>query len=129
MVAKEYREKSNTQEFKSYPTLGLSLLDGLDETSLIKTAKDVILYHQENWNGRGYPKQLKGDEIPLEAQIASIVNYFDELTTSRVYSEQIISATDALDIMRRDSGIKFSPELMTLFIENFEKFKEIKDKR
>ena len=126
-VKQEYRTKPNSKEFQSYPLLGLNIIEDLDETSLIKMAKDVILYHQENWDGSGYPKKLNNDNIPLSAQIASIVNYFDELTTSRIYSPNVISSIDALDIMKKESGSKFSPQLLTLFSDNFETFKEIKN--
>ena len=128
MVQPDYRTKPNSKEFKKYPLLGLHLIEDLDETSLIKMAKDVILYHQENWDGSGYTKQLKSDDIPISAQIASIVNYFDELTTSRIYSANITSSTEALEIMQKESGIKFSPTLLKLFSENFEEFKKIKNK-
>jgi len=127
-VPKEERANPNSKAFKSYPLLGLDILEELEETTLIKMAKEVILTHQENWDGSGYPHGLKGENIPLYGRIASIVNYFDELTTSRIYSPEVISSSEALDIIKREHGIKFDPALVTLFTENFERFREIKDK-
>ncbi|HHD75555.1 MAG TPA: hypothetical protein ENK95_01870, partial [Campylobacterales bacterium] len=122
------RANKNTKAFKSYPLLGLDVLAELEETTLIKMAKEVILTHQENWDGSGYPNGLKGESIPLYGQIASIVNYFDELTSSRLYSPDILSSNDALDVIKRESGVKFDADLVRLFTDNFEQFKAIKDK-
>jgi len=127
-VPKEDRENAQSANFKEYPILGLSVVDDLEETTLIKMAKQVIVAHQENWDGNGYPYGLKGDEIPLYSQIASIVNFYDELTTPRIYSTNIISSEDALDIIKREKGVKFDPKLLELFVDNFELFRDIKNR-
>ena len=127
-VPKEDRVNPNSKVFKSYPLLGLDILEELEETTLIKMAKEVILTHQENWDGSGYPHALKGESIPLYGRIASIINYYDELTTSRIYSPEIVSSMEALDIIKREKGLKFDPALVTLFADNFEQFRDIKDR-
>ncbi len=127
-VPKEDRVNPNSKAFKSYPLLGLDILEELEETTLIKMAKKVILTHQENWDGSGYPHGLKGENIPLCGRIAAIVNYFDELTTSRIYSPDVVSSSEALDIIKREKGIKLDPALVTLFVDNFERFRDIKDR-
>lgn len=127
-VSKEYRSNSQSKEFKAYPELGLDVLDDLEETTLIKMAKEVMLSHQENWDGSGYPKGLAGEAIPLYARIASIINFYDELTSSRIYAPDIVTSEDALDIIQREKGIKFDPNILTLFVENFELFRDIKNR-
>jgi len=127
-VPSEYRSNNQSSEFQKYPLLGLDVLKDLEETTLIKMAKKVMLTHQENWDGSGYPNGLKAEEIPLYGRIASIINLYDELTTSRSYSPDIISSSEALDIITREKGLKFDPALVILFIENFELFKNVKDK-
>jgi response regulator RpfG family c-di-GMP phosphodiesterase len=127
-LSKEERKDSQTKAFKEYPLLGVSVLDGLEETTLIKMAKEVILFHQENWDGSGYPKGLKGEAIPLSAQIASIAHLYDELTIPKVYSPNKCSSEEALETIKRENGVKFNPALLTLFVENFEQFKEIKNR-
>lgn len=127
-VPKEDRINSQSATFKEYPTLGLSVVEDLEETTLIKMAKQVIIAHQENWDGSGYPYGLKGDEIPLYSQIVSIINFYDELTTPRIYSPQTISSEEALDIIKREKGVKFDPKLLELFINNFELFRDIKNR-
>jgi len=127
-VPKEDRKNPQSVAFKEYPMLGFSVLEDLEETTLIKMAKEVIIAHQENWDGSGYPYGLKGDEIPLYAQIASIVNFYDELTTSRIYSPDILSSEEALDIIKREKGSKFDPKLLELFVEHFDTFRDIKNR-
>ena len=126
-VPKEYRSDSASSFFKQYPKLGLSVFDDLEETTLIKMAREVILTHQENWDGSGYPQALNGNAIPLYSRIVSLVNFYDELTMGRAYTEVIHSTSDTLEIMKREKGVKFDPELLTLFIDNFEQFKELKN--
>ena len=124
----EARVNSGSKAFKEYPNLGLSVVNDLEETSLIKMAKEVIVSHRENWDGRGYPNRLKGEEIPLYARIASIVDFYDELTVSRIYSRDVHSSDDALEIIKREKGIRFDPNILTLFVENFELFREVKNR-
>lgn len=121
---------SNTEGhlFKTHPQLGIEILNDLEETHLIKMAKIITLYHHENWDGSGYPEGLKEEAIPLYTRIASITDYFDELTSSRSYDKNFISSDDALEVMKRESAIKLDPTLLTLFINNFQKFKDIQKK-
>jgi putative two-component system response regulator len=114
--------------FKTHPQLGWEILNDLEETHLIKMAKIVTLYHHENWDGSGYPKGLKAEDIPLYARISRITDYFDELTSKRNYDKDSMSAKDALEVMKRESAIKLDPNLLRLFVDNFQKFKEIKKK-
>ena len=123
-----YRSNAQSKEFQQYPFLGLDVLKDLEETTLIKMAQEVILTHQENWDGSGYPNGLRGEKIPLYGRIAAIINFYDELTMARVYSLDTLSSDDALDVISREKGIKFDPDLVTLFVNNIELFKEIKNK-
>ena len=114
--------------FKSHPQLGWEILNDLEETPLIEMAKVITLYHHENWDGSGYPKGLKAEEIPLYARMATVVDYFDELTSDRCYDNEIMSAKNALDVMQREQGSKLDPSLVDLFAENFQQFKAIKNR-
>jgi len=127
-VPKEKRANVNSLEFREYPNLGLSIIEDLDESSLVKMAKEVILSHRENWDGSGYPNSLKGEEIPLYARIASIVDFYDELTVERVYTENIFNSTEALEIMKRESAIRFDPNVLELFVQNFSRFRDLKSR-
>jgi len=127
-VDKAHRAIQESKEFEKYPELGISIIDDLENTRLLKMAKEIIYSHREEWNGKGYPQKLKEDAIPLYAQITAIINMYDELTTSRVYATDIISSENALDIIKRERNNKFSPLIVDLFSENFEQFKIIKNR-
>ncbi len=127
-LSKEAYSNSESQEFKIHPQLGLEILKDLEETPLIKMAKVITLYHHENWDGSGYPEGLKEESIPLYTRIATIADYFDELTSSRSYDKASMSSKNALEVMKRESGSKLDPTLLKLFVNNFQQFKAIKKK-
>ena len=76
---------------------------------------DGVLSHHERWDGRGYPRQLKGRRIPLEARIVSIADTFDAITHRRPYSGAR-SARVALEVIAEGRGKQFDPELVDLFM-------------
>ena len=92
--------------------------------SFLDMAKDIILYHHERWDGMGYPKKLKENEIPLSARIVSISDVYDALTTRRPYKEPF-SHEETLEIMRKETG-KYDPVLFKLFNDNNADFDRIR---
>jgi len=77
-------------------------------------ARDVVEYHHEKWDGSGYMRGLRGEEIPLSARIFAIVDVFDALTSRRPYKEPL-SLEAALAIINKDAGSHFDPALVTTF--------------
>ncbi len=118
----------SSKEYRLHPEYGVEVLEDMKETSLIKMAKDVTLYHHENFDGSGFPKGLKGEEIPIYARIAAIADKFDELTSIRRYSKTKTNSTEAMEYIKRDSGSVFDPKLVELFVEHFDQFREIKNR-
>jgi len=83
----------------------------------------IAKHHHEDYNGKGYPDGLKGEDIPLGARVISIVDVFDALTSKRIY-RGIMKLSVALEIMNNmQQGGKFDPKLYEIFISNIEKFK------
>jgi len=78
---------------------------------------EIVRHHQENWDGTGYPDELKGDEISIGAQIARVVDFYDALTNDRVYRKKM-SHEDAMMEMESKVGKWISPSM-------FEAFKKI----
>jgi len=74
----------------------------------------IIRHHHEKWDGSGYPDGLKGDEIPLAAQIVGIADFYDALTTNRPY-RGAFTPHEALMEMKKSSGIFFNPALVDAF--------------
>ena len=76
---------------------------------------EVVYCHHEKWDGSGYPNGLKGNNIPLMAQIVSIVDVYDAITSSRPYREAY-SKEDVQEILVSESGKSFNPDLIHFFI-------------
>lgn len=101
---------------KKHPLDGADILEriqGLEE--LAKIAR----YHQERWDGRGYPQGLKGDEIPLGAQVAAVADAFDAMISDRPYRKGM-SRAEAIEELKRHSGTQFSPRIVELMAALYE---------
>ena len=83
----------------------------------------ICLNHHEKWDGRGYPRGLKGDEIPIEAQIVSLADIFDALTSPRVYKEAYSYETAKQMILGGECGA-FSDKMLACFVKCFDSFVE-----
>jgi putative two-component system response regulator len=98
--------------------LGHRLLTG-SSSVVLQLAASVALNHHERWDGTGYPNRKRGEEIPLEARITSVVDVFDALTHDRIYRTALPVET-AVDIMNRERGGLFEPALLDLFLERLD---------
>jgi HD-GYP domain-containing protein (c-di-GMP phosphodiesterase class II) len=77
---------------------------------------EYVLAHHERWDGKGYPRGLKGKEIPFESRIIAIVDAYDAMTSDRPYRSDL-SEEESLAELQKNAGIQFDPELVSLFIE------------
>jgi HD-GYP domain-containing protein (c-di-GMP phosphodiesterase class II) len=77
---------------------------------------NAIKYHHERWDGKGYPENLKGEEIPLWARIIAVADTFDALTTSRPYRKRI-SEREALEEIERNIEKQFCPDCGKAFLK------------
>lgn len=104
--------EEETAIVKTHAEIGAKLLQDLhvttDYNDFIKMSIDIAHYHHENWDGSGYPDRLKEDSIPLSAQIVSIIATYCLLT------EQNYSREEVLELMKRDSGVKFNPDIFSI---------------
>ncbi len=98
---------------KSHTELGGLILEGSKNPS-IQLATTIALTHHEKWDGTGYPKGLKGNDIPIEGRITAIADVFDALTTRRPYKEAF-PVEKAFAIIRESSGSHFDPEVVDAF--------------
>lgn len=109
---------------KQHTKLGLKILRKKDKDFIVE---NIILLHHEKWNGTGYPFGLNKNNIPIEARIVSVVDYYDALTSDRVYKYKI-SHEEALKILKNESSQSFDPDIISMF-EIFEnKFKKLLEK-
>lgn len=80
---------------------------------------DIVLYHHERYDGKGYPYGLKGNQIPLEAQIVTLADSFDAITSNRIYKDGVDLNT-ALNEIRKNKGTQFNPEVVDAFLRLYE---------
>jgi HD-GYP domain-containing protein (c-di-GMP phosphodiesterase class II) len=77
-------------------------------------ALEVPIYHHERWDGTGYPRGLKGEEIPVGARIFAVVDVWDALTSDRPYREKW-RPEDATEYLRANRGKQFDPQIVDAF--------------
>ena len=105
------------EEFKVIQThsmLGAKMLHDLDnfaEQPLLQTAYEIARWHHERWDGRGYPDGLKGDEIPISAQLVSLADVYDALTSERCYKKAFSHEKAVQMILNGECGA-FNPLLL-----------------
>ncbi len=83
----------------------------LSKVKMYADLAEIIQFHHERYDGKGYPKGYKGEEIPKEAQIMIVADAFDAMTTNRIYKGRL-SIPDALGELRKNSGTQFHPDVV-----------------
>jgi putative two-component system response regulator len=98
---------------KQHTLIGGRILQG-SHTLFVRLGEEIAMTHHEKWDGSGYPKGLKGRDIPLSGRIAAIVDVFDALTTNRPY-RKALPVDEALSIIRESVGTQFDPDVAAAF--------------
>ncbi len=114
------------ETMKKHASIGELILSNSNKP-LIQMACEIASGHHEKYDGSGYPKGLKGEFIPLSARIVAIADVFDALYSKRVYKKSW-SKEDIKDYFMENKAVHFDPELVTLFLDNFDEFVNIYDK-
>jgi len=116
-------EKLNEDEFnkiKYHCTEGERIIEkiikGTNEDEILIHAKRFAGYHHEKWNGSGYPRGLSGEEIPLEGRIMAVADVYDALVSERPYKKPF-SHEEAVEIIKKDSGVHFDPKIVEAFLK------------
>jgi putative two-component system response regulator len=97
------------------------------QADYLRMSAEIALSHHEKFDGSGYPKGLKGNEIPLSAQIVAIADVYDALTSNRVY-KSAFSHNVAKGIIIEESNTHFNPEMVDAFLSKEDRFIEIYSK-
>lgn len=104
----------------------LKLIDVVQDDEQMQAAHDICRHHHERHDGKGYPDGLKEDEIPLSAQLVSIVDVYDALVSERVYKKAFDKDTAYNMIQNGECGV-FSPKLLKCFEYARKKMEEFAD--
>ena len=110
---------------KTHTEIGADIL-GKHDYYILKMAAAIPLQHHERYDGKGYPKGLKGEEIALCARIVSVCDVFDALTTKRPYKDPW-SFEKALNLLSEEKGRQFDPKIVEAFISDIDRIRIIHD--
>ena len=115
-------------QIKNHPMIGVHMLG---DAAIFTDILPIVKHHHERYDGRGYPSQLVGDDIPYVARIAAVADTFDAMTSKRSYRDSL-----PIDVVRaeieRCSGTQFDPNIAKVFLDimdnDFDLIREIKEK-
>jgi len=123
--------KLTDEEFKvmkRHPHLGGEALrvaeERLGSNSFLMLAKEIALTHHEKWDGTGYPRQIKGDDIPLSGRMMAVADVYDALISKRIY-KPAFSHEKARGIILDWKGVNFDPRIVDAFVAQEDQFIEI----
>lgn len=112
LLQKPKLTREEYEEIKKHSANGAKIIEGIP---FLKDVKEAVLYHQERYDGKGYPAGLKGKDIPLVARIIAVADAFDAMTTDRPYKPRI-SYEAAMDEIEKCAGTQFDPDICKAFI-------------
>jgi diguanylate cyclase (GGDEF)-like protein len=105
-------DEAEWKEIRRHSELGYEILRGID---FLRGAAEIVWAHHERYDGKGYPRGLAGEEIPLGARVFAVVDAYDAMTSRRPY-RQAISREQATIEIARNSGTQFDPEVVKAFL-------------
>jgi len=119
--------KLTDEEFdfmKTHTSIGAKILAD-SKAKILQLAHQIAISHHEKWNGRGYPQGLSGDKTPIAGRIVGLADVFDALTSKRPYKDPF-PVEVALDIIKKERGEHFAPDVVDVFFENIDEILKIK---
>ncbi len=125
-------DSSEFEVMKNHTVRGRALIDALirnhalESLDHIDILRNIVELHHENWDGRGYPRGLRGAEIPLEARIVAVSDVFDALTSRRVYKEPYPDQ-QALSMLLGMAGKKLDPRCVDALVSNADEVARIQE--
>ncbi|MFT6986671.1 MAG: response regulator RpfG family c-di-GMP phosphodiesterase [Psychromonas sp.] len=105
---------------KTHPQIAYDILSKI---VFLKPSVDIPFFHHERWDGTGYPKGMKGKEIPITARFFAVIDVWDALIHPRVY-KSAWPEEKVLEHIRAQSETHFDPDVVTLFLDNYKQIKE-----
>jgi len=109
--------ESEWEEMKRHAEIGCRVAQATPELAMIA---DLILSHHERWDGKGYPRGLKEEEIPLPCRILAVADAFDAMTNDRIYRKSL-GVSEAIREIEKNVGTQFDPLIAKIFIEHVAK--------
>ena len=109
------------REMKKHPVYGLDVITtaerqvGAHDDAILAMAKEIVYTHHERWDGKGYPRGLIGEQIPIPGRLIALVDVYDALTTRRRYRAPL-THDEAVDVIVAGTGTHFDPAVVDAFL-------------
>lgn len=113
ILTKVFLNKEENELIRQHPLISASLIDGIP---FLDPLKDVILSHHERFDGSGYPKGLKGKEIPFISRMIAIAEAYEAMISPRPYRTKPFKKTEAAQRLKEEAGTQFDPSLVECFL-------------
>jgi len=124
ILQKPGRLTPEERHFMEYHTIiGGNILKG-SNAAILRISRIVALTHHEKFDGTGYPRRLKGEEIPIEGRITILADVFDALSSKRVYKDAL-EEKEVLRILEEGRGSHFDPKILDVFLANMDRVRAI----
>ncbi len=120
----EEREIMKTHTLLGSDAIALAEKDINSSVDFLRHAKEIVRWHHERWDGKGYPDGLSGEEIPVSARIMALADVFDALISKRVYKEAY-PFSEVRKIIASERGRQFDPEIIDVFLAHCAEFEAI----
>ena len=114
------------EAMQTHAQLGADILRRSSDNEVIEMGAIIASQHHERWDGNGYPKKLKGEEIHIAGRITAIADVFDALGSQRCY-KPAWELADILKMIKEEKGKQFDPNLVDILLENIEIFTAIRE--
>jgi PAS domain S-box-containing protein len=119
-------DENEWKVMRKHTVIGYNILKN-SKREILKAAAIVAMTHHEKWEGTGYPRRLKGEEIHIYGRITALADVFDALGSHRCYKKAWEDEA-IFKLLENEKGKHFDPKLIDLFFKNIDKFKEIRDR-
>jgi putative two-component system response regulator len=114
------------KEMERHPEYGARILGG-SGVALFDLAAEIALCHHERFDGSGYPRGLKGQEIPISGRVVALIDVFDALTMKRCYRDAL-SDEVAMGMVKDGAGSHFDPEIADVLIRHVDEFIDLRER-
>ncbi len=110
-------EQDEWEQIKKHPSIGSEIIKHID---MFEDVSEIILYHHERYDGKGYPYGLKGEQIPIKSRILSVADAFDAMVSKRPYRDSMPREKAIIEI-KSGSGTQFDPDVAASFLRVLER--------